>query len=122
MKLLNLFPGPMVLYRIRDGAGDQGCSVVSLGMEDGEIKHLHYQIQVGYSIQIGSITARSYCYQDYWTTTPVTKILKQVETSLNIEGENKTFSTFVRFLTGNSEYVLYSPTLTESEFLEAMKV
>lgn len=47
---------------------------------------------VGYNMQVGSPYARTYAGQDYWTTTQVTEILEERED-------------YVRFKTGNSEYV-----------------
>lgn len=35
--------------------------------------------RVGVSMSVGSSYARSYTRQDYWTTTPVTKIIKEWE-------------------------------------------
>jgi hypothetical protein len=44
---------------------------------------------------VGSMNARSYSGQDYWLTTPITKILEEI---------NSDDVHYVRFKTGNSEY------------------
>lgn len=80
------------LRRLSDGAGDSGA--MSLAIRPGEIIQNSKPI-VGYSVRVGSMSARSFSVQDYWTTTPVTEILEERET------EDKLY---VRFKTGNSEY------------------
>jgi hypothetical protein len=46
---------------------------------------------IGCSILVGSVTARSYSNQDYWLTTPVTKILKKTKKYIMFETENSTY-------------------------------
>lgn len=53
--------------------------------------------EIGYAVRVGSLFARSYSNQDYWTTTPVTQIL-----------EEKTFedgAIEMKFKTRNSVYL-----------------
>jgi len=46
---------------------------------------------IGCSMMVGSITARSYSNQDYWLTTPVTKILEETEDYVLFETKNSTY-------------------------------
>ena len=82
---------PYSLYRTRDGAGDSGSLSVALKNENGEIVNGGDRPRVGYAMQVGSINARSYQFQDYWQTTYITEILEEQED-------------YGRFRTGNSEY------------------
>jgi hypothetical protein len=60
--------------------------------EDGTFKEIagHKPI-IGCSMMVGSITARSYSNQDYWLTTPVTKILKETDKYVIFETENSKY-------------------------------
>lgn len=81
------------LRRISDGAGDEGSRSLALGYNEKNKKVVvkgHRPI-VGCLMQVGSITARSYDHQDYWTTTPVTEIIEDTEN-------------YVKFRTLNSIY------------------
>ena len=88
------------LRRTRDGAGDSGQMSEALMTEDGQFvfgengypKDIGPRPQVGCCMKVGSHYARTYHHQDWWLTTPITEILE--------EREN-----YVRFKTGNSEYV-----------------
>lgn len=78
------------LVRERDGAGDSGpmCQVI-----DGESwKPIEGETRprVGCAVRVGSYRASTYG-SDYWTTTVVSEILEETETSM-------------RFKTGNSVY------------------
>lgn len=80
------------LYRIPDGVGDSGASSLALGLDDdGKLVVKGYRPIVGCLMQVGSVTARSYSTQDYWTTTPVTEIIEETEN-------------YVKFKTRNSIY------------------
>ena len=82
------------LRRTRDGAGDSGpmSLILRKNPDSGEIEYKHGERPtVGWVMQVGSITARSYSAQDYWQTTYITEILEDKEN-------------YVRFKTGNSEY------------------
>ena len=46
---------------------------------------------IGCSLMVGSVTARSYSNQDYWLTTPVTKILEETEDYVLFETKNSTY-------------------------------
>lgn len=86
------------LRRERDGAGDSGAYIQLFRLgADGEVEtktpSAIEDITEGWAVRVGSITARSYSYQDYWTTTPITEILESTEDSM-------------RFKTGNSVYTL----------------
>lgn len=81
------------LRRVSDGAGDTGSRSLALSYDKKHDKIIvkgHRPI-IGCLMQVGSVVARSYSNQDYWTTTPVTKILED-------KGD------YVRFKTRNSEY------------------
>jgi len=81
------------LRRESDGRGDSGmmlnaiCPKEFKAVDKGVIK-------VGYAVQCGSPFARTMDNQDWWCTTPVSKIL-----SVNDD------KTEVRFKTGNSIYI-----------------
>lgn len=81
------------LRRLSDGAGDTGARSEAIAWnEDGTFKEvIGYKPTVGCSMLVGSVTARSYSYQDYWLTTVVTEILEEKED-------------YVKFKTGNSVY------------------
>ena len=86
-----------VLRRVSDGKGDSGGSSLAIAWHNnGTFKEVvGISPTIDCSMQVGSMTARSYSNQDYWTTTPVTKILEKI---LNEE------TNYVRFKTENSEY------------------
>lgn len=93
------------LRRERDGAGDSGPMLVPVywkevtqddGTKDYEMEFGERgTIQVGAAVRVGSITARSYQYQDWWQTTAITEILERNEDD-----------TYIKFKTGNSVYEL----------------
>ena len=85
------------LRRTRDGAGETGGRSQAIEWnEDGTFKKVvDYKPTVGYSMLVGSVSARSYSDQDYWLTTTVTEILEEI---------NSDDVHYVRFKTGNSEY------------------
>jgi len=68
-----------ILVRVSDGAGDSGACVQAIKWkEDGRVDEIvDNRPVVGCSLLVGSFTARSYSGQDYWLTTPVTKILEE---------------------------------------------
>jgi hypothetical protein len=47
--------------------------------------------RVGCGVRVGSYTARTYEMQDYWQTTPVTKILKEGDNYVLFETKNSTY-------------------------------
>jgi hypothetical protein len=57
--------------------GDSGGFYVLLRMgEDGKIEQRSdIRPTVGWAVRVGSLSARSYSFQDYWTTTPIVEVL-----------------------------------------------
>ena len=81
------------LRRERDAVGDGGTMSTALWVENDEVKYeYHARPRVGVAMRVGSLTARTYQYQDYCQTTVITEILEDRED-------------YVRFRTGNSIYV-----------------
>ena len=89
-----------ILKRISDGKGDQGSRVQAIKWNsDGSFGDVVGDKPIiGYSLLVGSVTARSYSDKDYWLTTEVTEIIEEKED----EGR-----WYVRFKTGNSEYEIW---------------
>jgi hypothetical protein len=85
------------LRRTRDGAGDSGARSEAIAWRDDNRfdKVVDYKPTVGYSMLVGSLSARSYSFQDYWLTTVVTEILEEI---------NSDDVHYIKFKTGNSEY------------------
>ena len=85
------------LYRITDRAGDSGSMSNSLEWkDDGTLNKIDGNIpKIGNSMQVGTAFARSYSRQDWWMTTAVTEIIKDI---LIPEGH------YMMFKTGNSIY------------------
>jgi len=81
------------LYRISDGAGDSGSASFALGLNDEgtEVVVKGYRPIVGCLMQVGSVTARSYSAQDYWTTSKVTEILEETEDYVKFKTENSIY-------------------------------
>ena len=46
---------------------------------------------VGASMLVGSITARTYTYQDYWLTTPVVEILEERDNYVKFRTKNTVY-------------------------------
>jgi hypothetical protein len=92
------------LRRTRDGAGDSGgmslATIPTFDQDTGKIVDIEYiheaRPQIGASMRVGSLSARSYAPQDWWETTLVTEILEERTEEDGVE--------YVRFKTGNSEY------------------
>jgi hypothetical protein len=78
------------LRRLRDNAGDEGLMSQAINPKTMLVES--NRPQVGCVMRVGSHFARSFQYQDYWTTTPVTEIINDTEEQ-------------VHFRTGNSEYI-----------------
>lgn len=81
------------LTRERDGAGDSGPMSLGIGFDENDepVFKENARPTIGMVMRVGTFMARTYQYQDWWQTTPVTEILE--------ESEN-----FVRFKTSNSIY------------------
>jgi hypothetical protein len=80
---------------------DQGQRVEAIAWnEDGTFKEVTGSVPViGCSVLVGSVTARSYSYQDYWLTTKVTEILEE-------EKDEDGMYLRIKFKTENSIYEL----------------
>lgn len=82
------------LSRVRDGAGDEGSCVIAWKYDpEGkkERENVGNEPIVGCCLEVGSVTARSMQWQDFWLTTEITEILEKKDG-------------YVKFKTGNSEY------------------
>jgi hypothetical protein len=82
------------LRRVSDGFGDEGSSVIAIRVnpDNDELEYIETDKPlVGYSLQVGSLTARSYSNQDWWMTTTVEEILEHKDN-------------YYKFRTGNSVY------------------
>ena len=92
------------LRRTRDGAGDSGgmslAQIPTYDQDTGKMVDIEYiheaRPQIGASMRVGSIAARSFTSQDWWQTTLITEILEERTEEDGTEN--------VRFKTGNSEY------------------
>lgn len=81
-----------------DGAGDAGsmCMKLRVDMEAGTVEELPCDYpEIGWMLKVGTPYARTFSWQDWWRTSPITEILE--------ESENDE-SFFVSFKTGNSTY------------------
>ena len=76
------------LTRLRDGAGDSGPLCQILDPESGRVVPDSYRPTVGFGVRVGSITARTYEYQDYWQTTPVSEILEDQPNYIKFKTKN----------------------------------
>ena len=65
------------LIRLSDGAGDSGGSSLALKVIDGKLEVVGHTPIVGCYMQVGSISARSYCDTDWWRTNLITEILEE---------------------------------------------
>lgn len=92
------------LRRTRDGAGDSGgmslAQIPTYDQDTGEMVDVEQidnaRPQLGASMRVGSIYARTFEAQDWWQTTLITEILE--------ERTEEDGTEYVRFKTGNSEY------------------
>lgn len=90
--------GTYSLRRDYDGAGDSGMLFESLSLDgDKNVVVDSKFVRVGSAVKVGSPYARTFEYQDWWMTTPVTEI-KEV-----VENEDEFI---VYFKTKNSDYTL----------------
>lgn len=95
IQTVKLNPGKYSLIRQRDGAGDAGPVLICYKIENGQMvdRQENGVLKVGYNVECGSITARTYSAQDYWLTTEITEFI-----DVDPEGNSCTFKT------GNSVY------------------
>ena len=95
MESVTLKPGKYSLSRIQpdDRSGDSGPLLISISFPDCKRSGEMGEIKVGCCIECGSINARSYAAQDFWITTPVTKIISVNEdlTEVIFETKNSTY-------------------------------
>ena len=64
--------------------------------EDGTFKEIaDHEPMIGCSLMVGSWRARSFADQDYWLTTPVTKIVEKTDKYWIFETENSTYKLFL---------------------------
>lgn len=80
------------LYREGDNQGDSGPMCEIIDAESWTPIEGERRPRIGCAVRVGSYYARTYNFQDYWTTTPVTEILEETDT-------------YMRFRTRNSVYV-----------------
>jgi len=83
----------LTLKRLSGGAGDSGVHSIAIGLNEkgDDIIVKGNRPIVGCLMQVGSVTARTYSYQDYWTTSLVLEIIEETEN-------------YVKFRTANSMY------------------
>lgn len=80
----------------KDGHGEMKdggslCEAIAWN-EDGTFKEVvGNRPVVGCSMKVGTPFARTYSNQDWWLTTPVTKIIKETEKYVEFETENSTY-------------------------------
>lgn len=69
------------LYREGDNSGDSGAmfNIYRQNPETYEVEWEHQpeKPRLGWGVQVGSFSARSFSHQDYWTTTPITEIIEE---------------------------------------------
>ena len=88
-----------ILRRLSDGKGDQGSRMEAIKWhQDGTLENVGYKPMIGYSLLVGSLTARSYSDKDYWLTTEITEILEEKQHDGGM---------YVKFKTSNSIYELW---------------
>jgi hypothetical protein len=75
--------------------GGSRCEAIRWN-EDGTFKEFAGNRPIeGCSMRVGSINARSYANQDWWLTTPVTKILEETDKYVLFETENSTYKLLI---------------------------
>lgn len=81
------------MFRESDSAGDRGGDSTAFWLDsDGAIQsESNARPRIGVALRVGSLSARSYSYQDWWQTTFITEIIED-------NGDH------VKFRTGNSVY------------------
>ena len=81
------------LKRISDGEGFSGArSEAIMFNEDGSFKEVvSERPTVGCSMLVGTITASSYSYRDYWLTTEVTEIIEEEVNYIKFKTKNSTY-------------------------------
>ena len=72
-------------------AGDSGPMSQILDSGSYQVIPDEVRPRVGCGVRVGSYTGRTYEMQDYWQTTPVTKILKEEPDYVLFETKNSTY-------------------------------
>lgn len=76
----------------REEFKDGGSRVEAIEWQNDKFKQIKgNEPIVGCSLLVGSVTARSYSSQDYWLTTPITKIIEKTDKYILFETENSTY-------------------------------
>lgn len=83
------------LKRLSDGVGDSGSLLVPIDCNTQRVSGKEGTIEIGKGVRCGSPFAGTYTEQDYWTTTPVVRILERAEDL-----------SWVKFQTRNSVYLV----------------
>ena len=92
------------LVRTKDGAGDSGpyCLISRFTPAGG--KELADKPKVGFKVRVGSPYARTYVSQDWWETTPITKIVSE-NTFPNLNDPNETVHEVTFYTRSGSLYI-----------------
>lgn len=80
-----------VLIRKGDNMGDSGPMCDIIDGESWTVIEGEHRPRVGCAVRVGSYYVRSYSTHDYWTTTPVTRILEESDTRMMFETRNSTY-------------------------------
>lgn len=101
---IQLKSGIYSLIRTSDGAGDRGPRLISLHEPEGAKTHGDLKkeganglLKKGNWVECGSITPRSYAYQDWFRCTPIQRFIE-------VERDDNDEVIRVLFRTLNSEY------------------
>ena len=78
------------LMRLEDGVGDSGpmCKVIDF---ETRTEVLPSRPRIGCIVRVGSPYARSYQAQDFWQTSPVTKIIEDTPEKVIFETLRSTY-------------------------------
>ena len=82
------------LRRTRDGEGESGGSSEAIEWnEDLTYKGVKgYYPEIGCSMKVGSVTARSYSNRDWWMTTPITEIVSETDDEIKFKTQNSSYT------------------------------
>jgi hypothetical protein len=69
--------------------GDAGVLSQAINPDTGKVES--NRPKVGCCMRVGSLTGRTYCPQDYWTTTPVLEILEETESEVKFRTKNSIY-------------------------------
>ena len=91
IKVAKLKGGYFYLSREGDQEGDCGPMLLSLKPISLDKKGKNGEVHVGCHIQCGSLTERSFQWQDFWITTPVVKILEVHDKEIRFQTRNSIY-------------------------------